>query len=231
MKTQILYPFAHVMGIFFPVGDLKDGGTCEFSTDVCKEKCCAISHKKIGANKKFKEGSLKYFKDNDADTIASQIHKELNESSSVILKPKFLVSWFASGDCPSYLIDKIHQIILNIRNRGIIQNGMTRNKDLWNKIKDFEDGRFLLTKEKTSSNLTVEDFKDDEEGLYSIPNYDSGTIDIVKYVNHTIRISRGCGGGYYTDHIIKNQYIKSKEKYLDLNCRKCFEKRIGCFTN
>jgi hypothetical protein len=228
---KILYPFAHVMGIFFPVGNLEDGGTCEFSTDICREKCCAVSHKKIGPDKKFKKDSLKFFKDNDADTIASQIHKELNESSSVILKPKFLVSWFASGDCPSYLTDKVHQVILNIHDKGIIQNGMTRNRDLWNKIKDLQSGRFLLTKERTSSSLTIKDFKDEREGLYSIPNYDSGTIDIVRYVNHTVQINRGCGGGYYTDHIIEKQGIKFNEKYLDLNCRNCFEKHIGCFTN
>ena len=218
------------MGIFFPVGDLKDGGTCEFSTPICKEKCCAVSHKKIGATKKFKKDSLKFFNNNDVDTITFQIYKELNETSSIILRPKFLLSWFASGDCPSYLTDKIYQIILNLRSKGIVQNGMTRNRNLWNEIRKFKDIRFLLTKERISSaDLTLKDFKDEKEGLYSIPNYDSGTIDIIKYVNHKIRISKGCGGGYYTEHIIKKQDIKSNEKYLDLNCKNCFEKRIGCF--
>ena len=100
---QLLHPFANAMGVFFPTGDVMDGGTCDFATETCKKECCA---KREGAatviDRKQKELILKFFVENSVDEIVIKIISELQTK-----KNSFILSWFASGDCPKLLTDKI----------------------------------------------------------------------------------------------------------------------------
>jgi len=214
---KLLYPFFNVMGIFFPVGILSEGGTCQFATETCLKKCCANKPgegQKIGFEKKFETYSnfLKY----SPNKIVKQILSELKDADCKIL------SWFASGDCPSFLTKKFYDIICGLDKNGIIQTGFTRNKDLWNWCKNInnENCRVLLTVENSNNIASI--------GLYSVPNYDLGCFDI--YVmdskKKTYHRTNGCGGGYYTEHIYESKIDRS---HLLGDCTHCYENNIGCF--
>jgi len=213
---KILYTFAHVMGLFFPEGKIKNGGSCEFATNKCLKKCCA--HKPGDGQKiKFekKEKIFQFFIENPIDQIFDQIVLELRNSNCEIF------SWFASGDCPSKLTTKLFEIIQKLDEVKIIQSGFTRNKKLWKLCKKLSSNCKVL--------LTIEDPNDiDEDGLYAFPNYKIGAFDIYCVKNQQQYITSGCGGGYYQDHMKK---IKKEDSHLEMNCKKCYENRTGCFND
>ncbi len=219
IKRQILYPFANVMGLFFPVGKLENGGTCAFATSQCLEKCCAHhpgSGTKIGFEKK--RMAYSFFLDNTADKISRQILRELKKADCNIF------TWFASGDCPSFLTDKYFDVIQILDKKGIIQTGVTRNSVLWGKCNELSnDSRVLLTVENIEECLTYSE----KVRLYSLPNYKIGAIDIYKVVYDKIYVRSGCGGSYYDDHIKSKGKVKA---HLKLDCKACYVNKTGCFT-
>jgi len=217
---QLLYPYAGVMGLFFPIGRLENGGTCEFATPTCLKKCC-VKHKghgtKIGFDRK--NEIYQFFLNNSVDKIKSKILKELRENNCKIF------TWFSSGDCPTFLTSKYYFIIKGLVEKDIIQTGVTRNTELWKKCQPFSpyNCKVLLTVEKINDVINFPK----KSGLYSIPNYKKGIIDIYNIeLNMTYKYG-GCGGRYYEYH------IKNKEKEIPhqkLDCTVCWEKKIGCFT-
>jgi len=218
---KILYPYANVMGIFFPVGKIDDGGTCQFATAKCLKECCAISHKKIGPSLVFRKKAFSFFVENNFITIAGKILEELKEDKCNVL------AWFASGDCPITYKDKFVNIIKVLQDNGVVQTGITRSWNLWMDLLKIQNDqtRFLLTEES----MDQVNVRNQSGGMYSIPDYKNGVIDIVISESHEVKKQYGCGGGYYTDHVLKGKIIKD-DKYLDLNCQKCYDKKIGCFT-
>lgn len=218
-NSRILYPYANVMGIFFPEGKLDEGGTCQYFTPTCIKNCC--SHfpgdgEKIGFENKRK--TYNYFLDNISKAIANKIIKELNENNCNIL------TWFVSGDCPSFLENKFYSIIKIIDNTGIAQTGFTRNASLWEKCKELKNGKVLLTVENIG---IINKEKVNSVGLYSIPNYKIGAIDIYRiFIDKKQSKSYGCGGAYYTYHI---KDTEKEQAHLNLDCKKCYEEKIGCF--
>jgi hypothetical protein len=104
--NKLLYPFANVMGLFFPVGKLQNGGTCEFATKKCLERCCAHlpgAGLRIGYEKK--KESYDFFLKNSFKEITKQILSELTVGECKIF------TWFASGDCPSFLTFKFSNVV------------------------------------------------------------------------------------------------------------------------
>lgn len=227
MKTKIklLYPFANVMGIFFPIGKLENGGTCEFATEKCLKECCAKRGGKDIVSNSVKKEVYKFFLDNNVKVIASHIEQEMEENNCTIL------SWFASGDCPSFMTDKIASIINSL---NFIQTGISRNHALINKIPVKDDLRFLLTKEKTpkdyNNNLDyMENYNQpNTKIIYAVPNYKLITFDIFYFKDTLKRFTDGCGGGYYTEHFITKKKSENNH-YLEMNCKKCYENKTGCF--
>jgi hypothetical protein len=144
MIIKLLYPFANVMGLYFPVGKLQDGGTCEFATKTCLKECIALKNGTpeniIGY--KSKEEIYHFFIENEAEIIVKQIIIELIESKCKIL------NWFASGDCPKDLTQKIFEIIKSLNKSGIVQNGFTRNIQLIKRINKLEKNKTILSFEK-----------------------------------------------------------------------------------
>uniref|UniRef100_A0A6M3L435 Uncharacterized protein n=1 Tax=viral metagenome TaxID=1070528 RepID=A0A6M3L435_9ZZZZ len=218
-EIRITYPFANVMGLFFPVGKLEDGGTCEFATPKCLKKCCAhtpgagtiIGHEK-------KQEAYNFFLRNSIATIVKQIRAELKETNCNIF------TWFASGDCPAYLTMKFLNVIIKLDRAGVIQTGFTRNIELWKECKKLSDNNKTL--------LTVENIKDipkysEQSGMYSVPNYEIGAIDIYFVTFTKVRKTCGCGGGYYEHHIKDSERVLP---HLKLDCKACYEKKVGCFT-
>jgi hypothetical protein len=214
---KILYPFANVMGLHFPVGKLEDGGTCQFITDKCYEECCCnyLPDVTMGVEIKIKKKVYRYFLDNSPEKVAKQMAKELSEADCNIL------SWFASGDCPSMLTNKFHSVVKILDKSNIIQTGFTRNKTLWKKCKQLSPSCKVL--------FTIEDIKDtDDDGLYSLPNYEIGAIDIVHIADKKTGrfITVGCGGGYY-EH--QKKIMGKDNSHLKLDCRACYKDKTGCF--
>jgi len=213
---KILYPFSNVMGLFFPEGDTKNGGSCEFATARCLRKCCAHSPgagQKIGFSKK--KEVLDFFVNSDSDKIFSKIISELKDSNCNIF------SWFASGDCPSTLTQKLFEVIKKLDQAKIIQSGFTRNIGLWRLCQKLsKDCKVLLTIETPDDAV--------EDGLYSFPNYEIGAIDIYCVKNNQIRRTDGCGGGYYENH---KEKIKKEDSHLKMDCKACYENRTGCFND
>lgn len=214
-EIEIVYPFANVMGLFFQEGRLEDGGTCEFATKICLEKCCANAPgagKRIGFEKK--QEIFNYFLNNSPEKIASRILTELKNAKCKIF------TWFASGDCPFFLTSKFFAIVEKLDKEGIIQTGFTRNRRLWERCQSSlsENNRTLLT---------IENIKDASMiGLYSIPDYEIGAIDIVKVNFKKVYKTGGCGGGYYEDHVVE---VGKDRSHLKLDCNACYENKTGCF--
>jgi len=225
-NVKLLHPFANVMGIFFPVGKLKNGGTCEFATERCLKECCAIHPGKAGEIKlEIKKEIYKFFCKVDENSIVFKILGELATNECKIL------TWFVSGDCPSELTNKFYNIVRKLDEIGIIQTGFTRNKELWKSlhINIYNTNyKVLLTIENTEEidNLYPRIGSDYSYWLFSMPNYEKGCIDIYYIETKHVHISSGCGGGYYEDHVVKKEKVKS---HLELDCKNCFEKKLGCF--
>jgi len=50
---KVVYHNGNIGTIYFPVGKLKDGGTCQFSTRKCRRECGICYDKKIGCFQKY----------------------------------------------------------------------------------------------------------------------------------------------------------------------------------
>jgi len=212
---KVLYPYAKVMGLFFPVGKLRDGGSCEFITEKCCVECFACSlDTDMGIESELKKQIYEYFAKTSPSRVVRQILKELKEAKCEIF------TWFASGDCPSKLTNKFYTIIKKLDTEGVIQTGFTRNNDLWKKCSGLSKSRILLTVESVDDQLVP--------GWYSLPNYKIGAIDIVEVRLEKVRVSAGCGGGYYEDHI---KAIGKDTSHLKLDCQSCYRQKTGCFID
>jgi len=125
---KLLYPFANVMGLMFPLGRLEDGGTCEFATPKCHDECCACNLDiEMGIEFTVRRNIFNYFLDNRPEDVAAKMLGELKRGKCKIF------TWFASGDCPSFLTEKFFAVVKGLDDAKIIQTGFTRNEDLWEK--------------------------------------------------------------------------------------------------
>ena len=126
MKRRILHMDSDIPSIYLPVGDISAGGTCEFSTDRCKENC--PSGMLVSKHEKY---ALDFFKTEDVMTIVTKIKEDFDYIVNRPCNDTKMIQWFAWGDCLSILTDKVATVILSIRNLGIPQYGFTRNHHLW----------------------------------------------------------------------------------------------------
>ncbi len=211
---KLLYPFANVMGLMFPLGRLEDGGTCEFATPKCYDECYACNlDTEIGIEFRVRRNIFNYFLDNPPEDVAIKMIEELKRKRYKIL------TWFASGDCPAFLTEKFFAVVKDLDDAGIIQTGFTRNKELWGKCHGLSKNNKVL--------LSVEDPNSvSEPGLYSIPHYEIGAVDILRITLTKRYISSGCGGGYYENHI---KVTGKDDSHLRLDCKACYKNKTGCF--
>lgn len=225
-ENKLLYSFSGVAGIFFPVGKLKNGGTCEFSTEICLDECAAFKNATKDNIIPY-EIKLRIYNEiskNPIGEIISQILTELDDLKTNILY------WFASGDCPKKLTKKLAMLIIKLsKEHVIIQQGFTRNKELWRRVRKEEDVRLCLTVE----NGKIKNEDKAEGALFAIPDYSTGGVKILGY-NYYIsnpRFEYQCPGLYQKPY--KNPIhtgYESKKLKLGNSCKICYEKKIGCHT-
>lgn len=207
---NILHPHAGAAGVYFPIGLLKNGGTCEFANKVCLEKCCA-KDSRIDAEYKIHKRTVKalykYMITQPIFRVLDKIMTELEELEMNI------IHWFASGDCQKKDEKRIYSLIESIsREYGeIIQCGFTRNYNLWDEVNRYTENTYLVLTQESDSDRKYSDIK----GLIGIPDYETNIVHIWKKYEYY----GGCGGSTY----------EWKEINEPAMCSECFKKNQGCF--
>ncbi len=201
--------YNNVRAIHLPPGAANIGGSCDFMTKACKENCgYRINRLELDVYRNFMNMSPL--------TLALGIRKELNHYDCRIL------TWFATGDCPEMLTDKIAFIIDWLAEEGFVQCGFTRNTVLWER---------LLPLANVTLGLTVEDHKEaeivSEKGLVAVPDYASWTVTLYKKAKAYFNCGGGwgisCGANFVTINA-------SAEEIYPEDCGQCYDNKRGCFT-
>jgi len=221
---KILYKHAEVAAVFWPVGKLKEGGTCEFSTEQCLEHCCEYYDPS-----QLKKDVFEYMITKPLLTVSSRIAQEMaNMGVSQI-------HWFASGDCPKKHTTRIVKVIRRLSKLGKIQNGFTRNQRLWEKVNTFKKVRIALTvdtkvekdKKQTVQHVREAMFKavgelSEDQGPICVPDYKKGQISLyTSYSKETGRhVMSSCGSSFVSTGTVVKENV----------CRVCYEETIGCFA-
>jgi hypothetical protein len=145
--------------------------------------------------------------------LADTIKSELQTTGCDIL------TWFATGDCPEAMTGKITVIMALIEEAGFIQCGFTRNRKLWKWSQNLPNTRLGLTVESK-----VKAIKLSEEGLISLPDYDSWTITLFQRG----KAKYNCGGGFGAT-CGEAFVIPMAEEVYPEDCGQCYTAKRGCF--
>lgn len=215
---RILRPTYGAAGIFFPIGRPEKGGTCQYASGKCLQKCCALEKdydEVINIAEIDKKGIYSFFIKRSPLTVCLEIIREMNELQAEIL------SWFASGDCLDEDIDRIYEIMVGLNGEGIVQNGFTRNWRLYRRIIDGGViDHIVLTIESLLPKHNP--FGDYPRGLWAVPNYKMGSVKLYhgKLGKKTYAT---CGPNEVATK------FEGKEIKIATNCTGCYRKKIGCF--
>ncbi len=217
-REQLIHTDGAVPSIFFPPGKPRKGGTCEFSTRKCRSRCPSDCQ-----STNVERGVLKLFKETPASELVVRLYDELLDGGKLFLQ------WFAWGDCPRSMTEKIVFLMLELKKKGVVQCGFTRNRPLWNKV----CGAIRLA-------LTVEKMSQVEAlcavGVVAVPNYKTGCVSIYRSLHtktaHKLKhpYSTGeCGGGWVTwgETSCTDAPV---EALFEQNCILCHKNQRGCFT-
>jgi len=230
-RTSIIHPFSGVGAVFFPVGPLSKGGTCEFATDTCLRECAALKYA-TEENKipyKDKKTAYRFITINNANLVTVQILKELHRMNTKILY------WFASGDCPGKNTGRVANTIKNLHDCGIIQQGFTRNVELWLRVREERNVHMVLTVENWKDIL--DEWKTVGLGnVFAYPDYQTGEVVIIQYdwecrePKYRYRCGSISTGGAPTWRESTCAYV-AKEIKREANCQRCYDESVGCFTS
>ena len=207
---KILRPIGGTAGIFFPIGNVNKGGTCENATRECLKFCCAkwdIDHNEeyrisIGD----KKAIYKEFINKPIFDLCSKILREMKELQTNILH------WFASGDCMDKDVERIENIITLLNHHSsIYQNGFTKNGNLISATTFTDRVRIIYTVP------TKTDIHEGSNRIYAVCKYDHG--DTILYTSETINAGH-CGSA---------EYRLKRLKFVN-DCRTCLRLKKGCFT-
>jgi hypothetical protein len=199
--------YTNVRAIYLPPGRSLDGGSCDFMTEECALNC---GYKK----NKLEELNLEVFRECSPLQLGLEIRKELKEYDCKIL------SWFATGDCPYDLTDKVYSIMDWLADEGFIQCGFTRNVELWERLLPLKDITLGLTVEDEEWAKRIS-----KKGLVSVPDYNTWTVTLYKDTKPYFN----CGGGFGTT-CGENFVITKAEEIYPEDCGKCYERKRGCFV-
>lgn len=203
---KLVYHDGTTGAIYFPVGDLKKGGTCQFASKKCIKECGLESNELI-------DNVYKFFLKEDIGVICEQILIDL------FYFPRKLLTWFPSGDCPTKLKNKILKVMICLKEQGVVQNGFTRNRVLW---LDAVEKRINLI---LTVNTKKEALNEKEKGLVAVPIFACWKADIYGWVSESREVKCACGGGWTT---VYGDEIRDKVSVED--CGICYDKKIRCWS-
>ncbi len=202
--------YNNVRAIHFPPGEINSGGSCDFTTKACRKHCGY----KIN---QFELETYRTFMSMSPLSIALEIRDELQRYDCRML------SWFATGDCPEILTDKIAFIFDFLQEEGFIQCGFTRNQVLWERLLPLADIALGLTVENHRAAVLLS-----AKGLVAVPDYASWTVTLYKKAKAFFN----CGGGYGIGGCGANFVTinASTEEIYPEDCGLCHANKRGCFT-
>lgn len=211
---KLLIPFCGVPSIYFPVGKIGKGGTCEFATDKCLKMCAAFRNatdeNKIGYEPKLRTFEL--ITKERLFLVCDKILQELHQMDSKILY------WFASGDCMMRHSEKIAKIMKHLSEEGIVQCGFTKNKTLWRRTHQIKNVRVALTLDKFEQDSDFAKTYIKDTGLIAVPNYEKGCVNLFWCEERWM----GAGACGYSDYEFEGITYEA-------DCQKCYETKRGCF--
>jgi len=157
-----------IPSIYFPIGNISTGGTCEFSTDKCKEYC--PSGMAVNEHEKY---ALDFFKTEHVIDIIAKMEDDFDYLTNRPYNAK-MIQWFVWGDCPTILTDKVAAVISGIRDLGIPQYGFTRNCRLW---------EIVPNEDRLHIGLTVDNLKKafdmSVEKMTAHPDFEHGYAEMI----------------------------------------------------
>jgi len=219
---KLVHDDGKVPSIFFPAGTPAKGGTCEFATPMCLERCPSDVRPNA-----LEQWIYVQFREQRADELARTIFMELLDRNKLFLQ------WFAWGDCPAALTEKVAWIIGQLKEENVTQCGFTRNDPLWRKVKGI-----------TRIGLTVEDQDKVVDyckayGVVGKPDYETGKVHIY-YGIERVEVGTtkmrgayrgGCGGVWVEDHEYEKADYETRPSHVfEASCELCAEHRRGCFA-
>jgi hypothetical protein len=205
---KLLRPFTGTGSVFFPIGPLGEGGTCEFATEACLAQCYVKDPVDFDEETRITPEA--------ANRIYSMVRREPTE----VVRRMFLrdldglqtpiLHWFGSGDCPTRDTEIISAIIKSMP-PAVVQMGFTRNRKLWERHK----GIFSLTIER-------EEDAPDQDAMYSIPDYEKETSTMFN-PSYQVR------GGLCGPMLCKDRDRSRTDLTHYINCKTCYRWQTGCF--
>ena len=204
MTRRILHMDSDIPSVYFPIGTLKSGGTCEFATKKCMKYC--PSGQKVNEHEKY---ALSFFKKNSIGDVSKKIINDFGYLANRPYNAK-MIQWFVWGDCPSSLTEKVAGVILKTRDAGIPQYGFTRNRSLWGMIPN---------EDRLHIGLTVDNLKEavklSTDKMTAHPDFEHGYAEMI--FNGKIR-SR-CNGWWCITE------LETRES----DCSRCMSHGEGCY--
>ena len=219
-EIKILRPcHAGVARVFFPIGLLEFGGTCQYPSQECLKECYAMRKdydETVNISEDDKHEIYRYFINKPTVTLCNKIIEEMEGQQAKIL------SWFASGDCIDRDIDKLYSVMLLLNELGVVQNGFTRNRDLYERIlRDEKIKSIVLTVEVLESEGD-DAFEGYPTGVWAVPDYKKG---LVRLYHGKLGYESYGGCGFEG---VKHKF-KGKKIEIATNCMGCYKRKIGCF--
>ena len=206
-SRRILHMDSDIPSIYFPIGSIESGGTCEFATKTCIKHC--PSGMEINSHERY---AYNYFKRRSTESITKKMITDFNTLVEFPYNAK-MIQWFTWGDCPSLLTDKVHSVIMNIYEYGIPQYGFTRNKRLW----ELTPSRYSLNIGLSIENIKKAKIVSIESGkLIGHPDYATGYAEMI----FNGKIVSKCNGWW----------CKTKYETMNSDCRRCLNHMEGCYT-
>ena len=207
VDNRIVFLDGMFPAIFFPIGPPEKGGTCAYLTDHCLQYCPAQE------TNKHEIRALKFFKENTEDVIVEKILEDMCFYNLMHLY------WWPWGDCLPELTDKIANIMQKLSVVGILQNGYTRNLELWELINVHHEQR---------ENLKIGFHIDTIEGAKTMSNSLGGRVVCCPDISVSKaelyfrgqKVARCCG--IWCDWLTKNETRAA-------DCQECFIFKQGCF--
>lgn len=224
MAVKLIHDHGRVPAIYFPAGKPKDGGTCEFATKVCLERCPSD----VTTNG-LERAIYSEFVTQSASALKERLLMELLDRNCLLLH------WFVWGDCPVALTEKVAWIIKQLKEEEVIQCGFTRNVSLWRKVCQSPSSNSLRMALTVEDADRVLDYCDD--GLVAVPNYEKGMVELFygssdketgKHVEKDHVFYGCCGEQWMADKTIV-EYESCADKIHEASCEKCFKHARGCF--